>query len=62
MERRQKKQNTDTGSAVTALQVSANLLGLGQDADDFGVEVCYSVHVASVGTVIPAKVGFGLNG
>lgn len=45
-------------------QVSAHLLGLGQDADDFCVEVCYSVHVASVGTVIPSahKVGFALHG
>lgn len=47
-------------SAVTALRSLAHLLGLGQDADDLCVEVCYSVHVASVGTVIPAShtVGF----
>lgn len=47
-------------SAVTALRSLAHLLGLGQDADDLCVEVCYSVHVASVGTVIPAAhtVGF----
>lgn len=50
-------------SAVTLLRSLAHLLGLGQDADDFRVEVCYSVHVASVGTVIPAahKVGCALN-
>lgn len=47
------------GSAVTALRSQANLLGLRQDANDFGIEVCYSVHVASVGTVIPAKLDLG---
>lgn len=48
---------------MTALRSLAHLLGLGQDADDLCVEVCYSVHVASVGTVIPAAhtVGFALN-
>lgn len=31
------------------------LLGLGQYSYDFSIEVCYSVHVASVRTMIPVR-------
>lgn len=49
------------GSVVTAIGCPADyLLGLRQDTNDFGVKVCYSVHVASVGTVIPAQLDSGL--
>lgn len=32
-----------------------HLLGLSQYSNDFSIQVCYSVHVASVWTMIPTQ-------
>ena len=44
---------TASYDSIRADAVVFYLLGLSQHSYNFGIEVCYSVHVASVGSVIP---------
>lgn len=38
---------------LEAAGLGAHSLGLGQHSDDLCVQICYNVHVASVGTQVP---------